>query len=132
MLRLGKTDIGATPIAPEEMLPAVCQGIVGVERRAGDDRISALLQPLNNRDASHHAAAERSLLAGLDGSCRTPIAALATIKGADIHLRAAIIRPDGSELLETKRHGPVADASRLGDDAADELRRRGGRGFFDE
>lgn len=132
LLRLGRNDVGATPVAPDEMLPAVCQGIVGVERRADDDRIAALLEPLNDTAASHYAIAERTLLAGLDGSCRTPIAALAALDGSGIHLRAAIVRPDGSELLETERRGPVADAARLGDDAADELRTRGGKGFFDE
>lgn len=132
LLRLGREDVGAAPIDADEMLPAVCQGIVGIERRADDDRIADLLAPLNDGEASHQAAAERSLLSGLDGSCRTPIAALAVLTGNDMHLRAAIVRPDGSELLETERSGSVADAARLGEDAADELRRRGGEGFFDE
>jgi hydroxymethylbilane synthase len=130
--RLGRDDVGATPISPEEMLPAVCQGIVGIERRAGDERIAALLAPLNDKETADRAAAERSLLAGLDGSCRTPIAALAEISGSDMHLRAAIVRPDGSELIETERRGTVGDAARLGTDAADELRGKAGEGFFDE
>lgn len=132
LLRLGRDDVGATPIAPDDMLPAVCQGIVGVERRADDERIAALLAPLNHAESSHQAAAERSLLAGLDGSCRTPIAALARLDGNNLRLRAAIVRPDGSELLETERNGAIADAARLGEDAAEELRGRGGEGFFDE
>ena len=130
--RLGRDDVGATPIAPEDMLPAVCQGIVGVERRAGDDRIAALLAGLNDAETADRAAAERSLLAGLDGSCRTPIAALAEIAGDELHLRAAIVRPDGSELIETERRGPPRDAARLGDDAADELRAKAGEGFFND
>ena len=131
--RLGRNDVGAAPIAPEEMLPAVCQGIVGIERRADDERIAALLAPLNDKETADRAAAERSLLAGLDGSCRTPIAALADISGGDmLHLRAAIVRPDGSELIETERRGAVADAAAMGNDAADELRGKAGKGFFDE
>lgn len=130
--RLGRDDVGATPIAPDEMLPAVCQGIVGIERRADDERIANLLAPLNDRETSDRAAAERSLLAGLDGSCRTPIAALAEISGGDMHLRAAIVRPDGSELIETERRGTAGDAARLGNDAADELRGKAGKGFFNE
>lgn len=130
--RLGREDAGAAPVPPGEMLPAVCQGIVGVERRADDDRIAALLAPLNDPETADRAAAERSLLAGLDGSCRTPIAALAEIADTGLYLRAAIVRPDGSELIETERRGPAGDAARLGDDAADELRGRGGEGFFDE
>ena len=78
------------------------------------------------------AAAERTLLAELDGSCRTPIAALAEPSNGEMRFRAAIVRPDGSELLETERAGPVTDAAVMGRDAADELRGRAGPGFFDE
>lgn len=130
--RLGRDDVGATPISAEEMLPAVCQGVVGIERRLGDDRIEDLLAPLNDAEASLSSAAERALLAGLDGSCRTPIAALARIDGNDMYLRTAIVRPDGSELVETERRGAAVDGARMGEDAADELRGKAGSGFFDE
>ena len=132
LIRLGREDVGATPIAADEMLPAVCQGIVGIEQRQDDDRVAALLAPLNDAETADRAAAERTLLAGLDGSCRTPIAALADITGNDMYFRAAIVRPDGSELIETERRGAVADAAAMGDDAADELRGKAGKGFFDE
>lgn len=132
LIRLGRDDVGATAIAADEMLPAVCQGIVGIERRTDDERVAALLAPLNDTETTNRAAAERTLLAGLDGSCRTPIAALADISGNDMHFRAAIVRPDGSELIETERRGAVADAAVMGNDAADELRGKAGMGFFDE
>ncbi|MAJ93681.1 MAG: hydroxymethylbilane synthase [Rhodospirillaceae bacterium] len=130
--RLGRDDVPATPVPVEEMLPAVCQGIVGVERRGDDDRIAELLVRLNDADASVQAAGERELLAGLDGSCRTPIAAYGDIDGTDLRFRAAIVRPDGSELLSAERRGPASDAAAMGRDAADELRGRAGPGFFDE
>lgn len=129
--RLGRTDVGATPIDPAEMLPAVCQGIIGVERRVADDRVAGLLRPLNDLAAETSAVAERALLAGLDGSCRTPIAALATLTDDSLTLRSAIVRPDGSECLEATRQGPRSDAVALGADAAGELRGRAGPGFFD-
>ena len=132
LIRLGRDDVGATPIGADEMLPAVCQGIVGIERRADDDRVAELLAPLNDTETANRAAAERTLLAGLDGSCRTPIAALADITGKDMHFRAAIVRPDGSELIETERRGAVTNATAMGNDAADELRGKAGKGFFDE
>ena len=130
--RLGRGDTSAVPVPVEDMLPAVCQGIVGVERRSADDRLAALLQPLNDPGAAICAVAERTLLAELDGSCRTPIAALAEPSNGDMRFRAAIVRPDGSELLITERTGPVANAAAMGRDAADELRGRAGPGFFDE
>ena len=130
--RLGRADVPATPIPIDEILPAVCQGIVGIERRENDSATAGLLASLNDTDTTVQAAAERSLLAGLDGSCRTPIAAYGNLAGAQITLRAAIIRPDGSELLETERTGPLSDAAMMGCDAAAELRDRSGPGFFVE
>lgn len=130
--RLGMLDLAEAGIAPEDMLPAVAQGAIGIEQRAGDDVVSALLAPLNDADTTHQLAAERAFLAGLDGSCRTPIGGYATLlPDARLRLRGEIIRPDGSERLATEREGPIADAAALGADAAAELRDRGGVGFFD-
>ena len=94
--------------------------------------MAVLLAPLNDAETATRAAAERELLAQLDGSCRTPIAAYAELRDGGMDFRAAIVRPDGSEMLETARTGPAADAVRLGRDAADELKGRAGPGFFDE
>ncbi|MEC7491094.1 MAG: hydroxymethylbilane synthase [Pseudomonadota bacterium] len=129
--RLGCRQIGAVPIDPEEMLPAVCQGIIGVERRSEDVHLASILSPLHDVDTEKQVIAERALLGALDGSCRTPIAAFAEFDHGKICLRAAIVRPDGSELLETKRFGLPAEAAALGRDAAAELRHRAAPGFFD-
>ncbi|PPR11206.1 MAG: Porphobilinogen deaminase [Alphaproteobacteria bacterium MarineAlpha11_Bin1] len=130
--RLGRDDVPAKPISIDEMLPAVCQGIIGIERRENDEKTAAMLVPINDSDASVQAKGEREILAGLDGSCRTPIAAYATVDGNNSVLRAAIVRPDGSELLETRREGSVADAMSMAREAAAELRSRAGPGFFNE
>ena len=72
------------------------------------------------------------MLEVLDGSCRTPIAALAEFTGDGVlGLRGLIARPDGSEVIETTRSGGGGDAAAMGRDAGDELRRRGGDGFFE-
>ena len=120
-----------TAIEPEEMLPAVAQGAIGIEARAGDADTLTLLAPIHHAGTATRLAAERRFLYGLDGSCRTPIAGLALIEGAQMWLRGEIVRPDGSERLTTERRGPVSDAEAMGADAADELRARGGTGFFD-
>lgn len=130
--RLGRDDVPAAPVPVDEMLPAVCQGIVGIERRENDQKTADLLGPLNDAVATVQAAGERELLACLDGSCRTPIAAFGELDGDALRFRAAIVRPDGSELLETERNGPSADAAAMGRDAAEELRGRAGPGFFNE
>ena len=75
---------------------------------------------------------ERAMLAALDGSCRTPIGGLAEITGnGDLTLRGLVARPDGSELIDTTRNGPSADAENLGREVGEELRQRAGPDFFE-
>jgi hydroxymethylbilane synthase len=129
--RLGMADRAGAILSAEEMLPAVAQGAIGVECRSADTRAHELLAPLNDRATSIAVAAERALLARLDGSCRTPIAALAVLaKDNAIRLDALIATPDGRRVLRAQRSGSSADAFALGDDAGQELRRSGGPDFF--
>ncbi len=128
--RLGLADVATAVIDPADLLPAVGQGAIGIACRADDARTRALLDPLDDGDTAARVTAERAMLEVLDGSCRTPIAGLAEVNGDRLTLRGLVARPDGSEVLETTREGPVADAEALGRDAGDELRRRAGPGFF--
>ena len=130
--RLGNADVATSIIEPDEMLPAVAQGAIGVTCRSGDERVHTVLAALNHGDTVLRVSAERALLEVLDGSCRTPIAALAEI-GADggFSLRGLIAKPDGSAVLATKRSGSVADAEALGRDAGEELKERAGPGFLE-
>ncbi len=129
--RLGLEDLG-TPIDTADMLPAVGQGAIGIAWRDGDRATGDLLAPLNHPDTIIRVGAERAFLRVLDGSCRTPIAAEAVIDGEAISFRGLIARPDGSQLFEASRHGPVAEAEKMGRDAGEELRARAGPGFFDD
>ncbi|MDO8837654.1 MAG: hydroxymethylbilane synthase [Parvibaculum sp.] len=131
LIRMGFQDKATAPLSPEDMLPAVAQGAIGIERRAGDDEAAHLLAKIHHRETGLRVAAERALLAVLDGSCRTPIAALAEISGERLHLRAMILTPDGSEVLETTREGLATDGIALGRDAGLELKSRAGPHFFD-
>ena len=130
--RLGKADAATEILTPEDMLPAVCQGVIGIECRIGDDATRALLEPIDDVTTARRVAAERALLSGLGGSCRTPIAALAEVVDDGIRFRALIARPDGGGMVETERFGSKADAEAMGKDAADELRRRAGPEYFAE
>ena len=129
--RLGMADVARSAISPEDMLPAVAQGAIGIERRANDPRTVAMLAAIHDRDTGIRLAAERAFLAGLDGSCETPIAGLAEIDGPMLRLRGEILRPDGSEVLSEDRSAPIAEAAKLGADMARDLRARAGEGFFD-
>ncbi|MCE9647997.1 MAG: hydroxymethylbilane synthase [Parvibaculum sp.] len=130
LTRMDLLDRVTAPLAAEEILPAVAQGAIGIERRASDEEAAALLSTFHHVETGLRVAAERALLAVLDGSCRTPIAALAEISGKKLSLRAMILTPDGSEVIETARDGLASDAVALGVDAGAELKSRAGPHFF--
>jgi len=130
LIRMGVQDKVTAPLSTEEMLPAVAQGAIGIERREGDDEAAHLLAKIHHHETGLCVAAERALLAVLDGSCRTPIAALAEITGERMRLRAMILTPDGSEVLETMREGLAVDGVAMGNDAGFELKGRAGPHFF--
>ena len=128
--RLGMGHVG-TPVPHEDMLPAVGQGAVCIEAREDDARTRGWLAAIDHAATATCVSAEHAMLAVLDGSCRTPIAGHAVLSGEELHLRGLIARPDGSEMIATERRGIAADAVALGRDAGQELKRRGGPGFFD-
>jgi len=101
-----------------------------VETRAGDDRVNALLAPLNDRNTQLRVAAERACLAVLDGSCRTPIAAFAELEGEVMRLRALIALPDGAQVHRQEGKAPAADAGRLGEDIGRKLKELAGPDFL--
>jgi hydroxymethylbilane synthase len=130
--RLALDDALTSIMEPEEMLPAVGQGAVGIACRAGDDRVLALLAPLNHVATLRRVTAERAMLEVLDGSCRTPIAALARAgEDGTLTMTGLVARPDGTQVITTERRGRAADARAIGIDAGRELRRRAGPGFLD-
>ena len=127
--RLG-LDVG-TPVPEDEILPAVGQGAVCIECRVDDARVMGWLAAINHAPTQTCVTAEHAMLAVLDGSCRTPIAGHAIFdKDGALYLRGLIARPDGSELIATDRTGPSADAEAMGREAGEELKHRGGPGFF--
>ncbi|MDH6636211.1 UNVERIFIED_ORG: hydroxymethylbilane synthase [Methylobacterium sp. SuP10 SLI 274] len=128
--RLGMADVARSVLSVEEMLPAVAQGALGIECRAGDDAIRALLAPVACATTTTALDAERGLLAELDGSCRTPIAALAQVSGDRISLDGLLFLPDGSRHWAVHREGLAADADAIGRDAGAELKRAAGDVYF--
>lgn len=130
--RLGLIDRARAILSPDDMLPAVCQGAIGIECREDDSATRALLAAIDHAQTAICIAAERAFLAALDGSCRTPIAGLATISGDVLSLRGLIVRPDGSETLAAQRDGSPTDAGDLGRLLGEGLHDRAGPGFFDE
>ena len=128
--RLGLADVARSAIDPAEMLPAVAQGAIGIERRAADTSAAALLAAIHHPDTGIRLAAERAYLAALDGSCETPIAGLAVIDAGGLWLRGEILRPDGSEVIAGESRAPLADAAAMCHDLGHRLLAQAPKGFF--
>lgn len=128
--RLQMDDVPKFAIAPEDMLPAIAQGAIGIERRDDDVSAGDLLAAIHDVPTAQRLAAERAFLAALDGSCETPIGGLADIDGDNLRLRGEILREDGSEVLSDDAIAPIADGADLGKDMAHRLLDRAGAGFF--
>lgn len=129
--RLGMEAVARAAIEPDAMLPAVAQGAIGIERRESDARAADMLAAIHDPETGLRLAAERAFLAGLDGSCQTPIAGLAELEGGTLRLRGEILRLDGSEVIFDDVTVPVQDGAAAGLDMARRMRARAGDGFFE-
>jgi hydroxymethylbilane synthase len=125
LLRLGFDARIRSHIAPEQSLPAIGQGAVGIECRVDDERIMQLLAPLDHADTHTRLRAERALNHRLNGGCQVPIAGFALLEGDDIYLRGLVGRPDGSEVVRDEIRGPASEAERLGTELAERLLAQG-------
>ncbi|MEQ8667426.1 MAG: hydroxymethylbilane synthase [Rhodospirillales bacterium] len=130
--RLCLTEVATAILEPDEMLPAVAQGAIGITCRAGDAPMIELLAAVDHAPTRTCVGAERAMLEVLDGSCRTPIAGLAELEGggSTVRLRGFIGWPDGHDHWTGERMGPVAEAAALARDLGGELRDAAGSAFF--
>ena len=124
LIRLGLAAEASAALPVEEMLPAVAQGAICIECRAADGPVRVLLDRINHAPTMTAITAERAFLAALDGSCRTPIAALAEIDGDAMRLRGLVASPDGSAVERVDVTGSAADPAALGAETGAGLRVR--------
>lgn len=125
LIRLGFEDRIKSHIEPEQSLPAIGQGAVGIECRENDDRIMSLLAPLDHADTHTRLAAERAMNHRLNGGCQVPIAGYSVLEGEQIYLRGLVGRPDGSEVVRDEIRGPASQAAELGTELAEKLLAQG-------
>ncbi|ANA13350.1 MULTISPECIES: hydroxymethylbilane synthase [Acetobacter] len=136
--RLGMAERASIVLDPTVMVPAAGQGIVGVTVREDDVELRELLSAIEDYEARAVATAERSLLAELDGSCRTPIGGYAQLLPAEegkdpkLHLTGLVAREDGSFLLKRSITGMPEDAARLGKELGESLRKDSPSDIFEE
>jgi hydroxymethylbilane synthase len=122
--RLGRAAEITQTLDPDLMLPAPAQGALAVECRAGDADLVELLAALDHAPSRAAVTAERAMLATLEAGCSAPVAAYASSSfgGRDeIHLRGAVISPDGARAVRASRTGTPADAAEIGKALAADL-----------
>ncbi|HVF34605.1 MAG TPA: hydroxymethylbilane synthase [Candidatus Saccharimonadia bacterium] len=119
-------------LAAPEWVPAVAQGAIGVEVRAGDVAIAALVAPLVDRDTSACVSAERAMNRALHGSCQVPVAGYARLVGASgMHLTGLVGDAATGRLVRAEAEGDAADPEALGRRVAAALAERGAREILD-
>ncbi|QMV00275.1 hydroxymethylbilane synthase [Devosia sp. D6-9] len=128
--RLGRSAEVTSLLDPRRFPPAPAQGAIGIEIRADDARTRMLVGALDHRQTHDALLAERALLDVLDGSCRTPIAALTTREGDQIVLLGQILSPDGRTVFELERRGAAAQAGDIGRSLGEELKTMAGPEFL--
>ncbi len=129
--RLGNTEVITELLDPQSFPPALGQGAICIEARINDERTAELLAPINHPATQAALLCERAFLGALDGSCRTPIAGLATISGNQLSFYGMILTPDGTVWHDIRAEGPVGDASVMGAETGAEIHGRAGSAFFD-
>jgi hydroxymethylbilane synthase len=125
LARLGLAHRITETLDVDRCIPAVGQGVIGIECRGDDDVSLALLAPLQDAATATQLAAERAFARTLHGSCQSPIAAHASLDGGGLTLRAFIGAPDGVETYRDSAHGAAADATGLGEALATRMQRAG-------
>ncbi|MEM9235004.1 MAG: hydroxymethylbilane synthase, partial [Pseudomonadota bacterium] len=101
--RLDHDDVRRSPMAVDAMLPAPGQGVLCIQTRAGDERALEACALINCPDTALASAAERAIVQSLNASCRTPLAAYATVSDGEVNVRAEILTPDGDRAITGAR-----------------------------
>jgi hydroxymethylbilane synthase len=130
--RLGMAQRITRALEPEDMLPAIAQGVIGIECRSDDAAVKALIEPLNHAETTLRTRAERAMNAALAGGCQAPVAGFSLITGDSIELRGLVGWPNGSAIVRGEISGPAEAAAALGEQLARELLERGARPILDE
>jgi len=130
--RMGWEDRITELLPPEQFLPAIGQGAIGIEIRVADEKVSRIVEALNDERTATRIRAERALNKRLQGGCQVPIAGYSEISHGVMVLRALVGRPDGTELVQGVISGKPEDAEELGQVLADDLLSRGAKQILDE
>ena len=121
LIRMGWESRITGRLAPSAFVPAVGQGVIGIECRSDDAHTCSLLEVLNHAHTRTVLDAERAFAGRLGGSCQSPIAAYGTLTGNRLTLDGLVAEPDGSRLLRDSMSGSADQPRRLGEQLADRV-----------
>ncbi|RTZ74140.1 MAG: hydroxymethylbilane synthase [Gammaproteobacteria bacterium] len=121
LIRLGFGERIRTFLEPEQSLPAIGQGAVGIECRAEDERVNRLIAPLHHAPTAARVLAERALNNRLEGGCQVPIAGHAILEKGQLWLRGLVGSVDGKVIIRGEIRGEEAEAESLGVTLAERL-----------
>jgi hydroxymethylbilane synthase len=124
--RLGLGDRITERLDTRRFPPAVSQGAMALQVRAGDGELIALMEEITDDETTAAVTAERALLAELEGGCQVPLGALATVGGGEVTMLASLVAPDGTVRVDGEIVAPVSDAVRAGRELAERLLSQGG------
>ena len=130
--RLEFDDRISQVFAPDEMLPAAAQGVVGIECREDATELRKILAQLNHPTSVRTTLAERAIARVLDASCQSPVATYATIAGDAMNVTALVAMPDGTRAIRDSVSGAAHQAEQLGEALAARLLEQGARELLDE
>jgi hydroxymethylbilane synthase len=127
--RLGLQDRATAILDPQAWLPSLAQGVIGIEIRETDTHAREIVNALNHVPSELAVTCERAFQAALDGSCRTPIAGLATITESTLSFKGEVLAPDGRDAAATAftltfGHNPRAEVEAAGREAGEKLKPR--------
>lgn len=125
LIRLGFEQRIKRALDPEECLPAIGQGAIGIEVRSDDKAVKELIEPLAHADTMSCIAAERAMNQALSGGCQVPIAGFAQLTNGRIYMRGMVGEPDGSRILRAEINGSARQAASLGKRLAADLLAQG-------
>jgi hydroxymethylbilane synthase len=130
--RMGWSDRATQAFTVEEMVPAIGQGVIAIEVRAGDEELLRGLGALGHPATETAAQAERAFLARLGGGCQVPMAAHARLNGEQMELVGVVVSLDGQHAVQEKETGPVEEAEPIGKRLAERLLEQGADKILEE
>ncbi len=132
LARLGWAEHVTEYLSPSLSLPAVGQGALGIESRADDTFVRALLEPINDAMTSVAVSAERAFLDRLEGGCQVPIAGHAVVENQSVRFEGLVASVDGARVIRDRIEGPVEQAAQLGTSLAERILEAGGKPILDQ